>query len=104
MTSRGTVREWHAEEGWGVIDSADTPGGCWAHFSAVLDSGFRALDTGAAVTFTFEAAKQDGYSFRGVRVWPADQAPVRSDNQISGSSPAYHSTLTITLGTEGQQR
>ena len=35
MPTSGTVRVWHAEEGWGVIDSAETPGGCWTHFSAV---------------------------------------------------------------------
>lgn len=28
MTSRGRVRQYSAKEGWGVIDSADTPGGC----------------------------------------------------------------------------
>jgi len=34
----GTVREW-AEEGWGVVDSAETPGGCWVHWSVVHEPG-----------------------------------------------------------------
>lgn len=72
MTARGTVRAWHADEGWGVLDSAATPGGCWTHFPAVLVPGYRALDTGGAVEFTFEVAAQDGYAFRAVEVWPAD--------------------------------
>jgi hypothetical protein len=27
VQSVGTVREWHTQEGWGVIDCPDTPGG-----------------------------------------------------------------------------
>ncbi|ROO52320.1 hypothetical protein EDC02_7242 [Micromonospora sp. Llam0] len=30
----GVIRSWNVDEGWGVIDSAETPGDCWAHFSA----------------------------------------------------------------------
>ena len=37
----GVVREWHSDEGWGVIDSDQTPGGCWAHFSDVEMDGYR---------------------------------------------------------------
>ncbi|QII03733.1 cold shock domain-containing protein (plasmid) [Rhodococcoides fascians A21d2] len=28
MTSRGRVRQYSTKEGWGIIDSVDTPGGC----------------------------------------------------------------------------
>ncbi len=100
MTSQGTVRVWHAEEGWGVLDSAATPGGCWAHYSAVLVPGYRQLDAGAVVEFTWEAADQDGYAFRAVEVWPADQAPVRSGDEVSGTSSAHHSTLTLTFDSD----
>lgn len=93
---------WYAEEGWGVIDSADTPGGCWAHFSAVLVPGYRALDVGAVVELTWEAPGQDGYAFRAVEVWPAGQAPVRADNQVWGPSAAYMSTLTLTFDDEDE--
>lgn len=34
-----TVREWYEEEGWGVLDSAETPGGCFAHFSDIEMAG-----------------------------------------------------------------
>ena len=100
MTSRGTVRVWHAEEGWGVLDSAATPGGCWAHYSAVLVPGYRELGAGADVEFTFETAGQDGYAFRAVKVRAADQAPVQSGDEVSGVSPAYQSTLTFTFDSE----
>jgi CspA family cold shock protein len=73
MESSGIVREWHPDDGWGVIDSEDTPGGCWAHFSSVLVPGYRSLRAGQTVTLRHEPAEQDGYSFRAVEVWPADQ-------------------------------
>ena len=46
---------WHDDQGWGVLDSPDTPGGCWAHFSHLPDAGgLRAAAVGARVSFTFE--------------------------------------------------
>ena len=102
MTSRGEVRVWHADEGWGVIDSAVTPGGCWTHFSAVLVPGYRELVAGATVEFSFEAAGQDGYAFRAVEAWPADQLPVRTGDEVSGASPAHHSTLTLTFDSQDE--
>lgn len=32
----GSVRVWYAEQGWGVFDSAETPGGCWADAKEVM--------------------------------------------------------------------
>ncbi|WP_181764441.1 cold-shock protein [Streptomyces albidus (ex Kaewkla and Franco 2022)] len=64
------VREWNDEEGWGVLDSSETPGGCWAHFSAVEANGFRALENGQRVELVWEAPGQDGYDFRAVRIVP----------------------------------
>lgn len=66
----GIVREWHGELGWGVLDSPDTPGGCWAHWSNIDGTGFRALTVGAAVQLELEPAQQDGYSFRATRIQP----------------------------------
>ncbi len=100
VTSRGVVREWHADEGWGVLDSPDTPGGCWVHFSAVLVPGYRALGAGGAVDFTSEVAEQDGYAFRAVEAWPATQAPVHGDRRASEASPAYRSTLTLAFDSD----
>jgi CspA family cold shock protein len=63
-----TVREWDDEEGWGVLDSPETPGGCWTHFSAVEMEGFRSLRVGEKVSLQWEAGEQDGFQYRAVRV------------------------------------
>ena len=55
-------------DGWGVIDSADTPGGCWAHFSMIVSEGYRSLRAGDHVTFTYEAPGQDGFGYVTIRV------------------------------------
>jgi CspA family cold shock protein len=100
MSSPGQVRFWHDEEGWGVIDSDVTPGGCWAHFSSVRVAGYRALVPGQDVQFSYESAEQDGYSFRAVEVWPANARPVRSRDGGSGPASPYGSTLTLTFDDE----
>jgi CspA family cold shock protein len=97
VAASGIVREWWSEDGWGVIDSSDTPGGCWASFSVVLVPGFRMLSAGEAVTFRYESAQQDGYGFRAVEVWPSDRQPDRTSLEVSGTSDAYRSRLTIKL-------
>lgn len=99
VTSLGQVRVWHDEDGWGILDADATPGGCWVHGSSVLVAGYRRLRPGQGVRFTFEAADQDGYRFRAVEAWPAEQAPVRDDDAL-GSSSAYRSTLTRSVGDE----
>ncbi len=72
MSVEGTVREWDAPEGWGVIDTPQTPGGCWTHFSAVAVDGYKALVAGQKVLVEWEAVgDQDGYQFRAVRVTPS---------------------------------
>jgi CspA family cold shock protein len=87
----GTVRIWYRDRGWGVIDSADTPGGCFAHFSDLwseefpkagpgetieVSGGFRELIEGGTVDFEWEPTarpgSQDGYSFRATTVRPRD--------------------------------
>lgn len=84
MASTGSVRFWDPEEGWGVIDSPETPSGCWAHFTHIQDDadadadtaarGFRELSNGQPVGFTWEKYPQDGYEFRVIAVWPATDA------------------------------
>jgi CspA family cold shock protein len=68
---QGSIRSWDDEQGWGVLDSADTPGGCWAHFSVVRGAGLGAMQPGAPVLFDFEVGEQDGYSYRATDVTPA---------------------------------
>jgi CspA family cold shock protein len=95
MTVIGTVREWRSDEGWGVIDSDATPGGCWAHFSSILLSGFRSLDPGCPVSFEFEHVEQDGYGFRALAVWTDDERPAFPAGHPP--SAAYGSTLDLDL-------
>jgi len=95
MPSEGTVREWNGDEGWGVIDSAATPGGCWVHFSAIAVDGLRGLTAGEHVTFTYEAARQDGFGFRTTLVWPPGAEPGTPPQALHGPSAAYQSSLTI---------
>ncbi|MYU57278.1 MULTISPECIES: S1 domain-containing protein [Streptomyces] len=67
-----TVREWRDEEGWGVVDSPETPGGCWGHYCRIQTEGFRALSPGQLVDPQGEAPgfKQDGCSYRAVNITP----------------------------------
>lgn len=68
----GTVRWFNGEEGWGVIDSPEVSGGCFVHFPNIAGVGFRSLEDGQTVAFTYDQPgfKQDGYDFRAVQVWP----------------------------------
>ena len=100
MTSGGTVRDYHPDDGWGVIDGPDVPGGCWVHFSSIAMGGYRQLRPGQQVSFRAEAADQDGFAFRAIQVWPdgtvqagPDGAPV-VDPAVSC---AYSSSLTLTF-------
>lgn len=96
METTGTVRVWNDEEGWGVFDSAQTPGGCWAHCADIAMYGYRTLQPGHAVTFEWEAADQDGFGFRATRAWPAGTEPVPAAPPTDGGG-AYHSGLAITF-------
>jgi len=61
------VRVWHDEEGWGVVDSPETPGGCWVHFSHVDIEGYRSLRGVDTVELEYREVPQDGYRFAAVR-------------------------------------
>lgn len=76
VVHRGTVREWHEDDGWGVIVSPELDSPVWAHFSHVDPAsrgvepvgGFRLLHPGDVVCFTAERAEQDGYHWRAIWV------------------------------------
>ncbi|GAB3775359.1 CspA family cold shock protein [Nocardioides ginsengisegetis] len=95
MSSQGQVREWHHDDGWGVIDSAETPGGCWAHFGVVRVRGYRTLDAGQDVEFTFQPVDQDGYAFSATAVWPAGGDPSPPEQESTEPSAAYRSSLRL---------
>lgn len=46
-------------------------------------------------------AEQDGFSYRAVRTWSADEQPVSDYVDMAGSSDAYRSTLRITFDDGG---
>lgn len=96
MTTRGTVRTWYHDQGWGVIDTDQTPGGCWTHFGSVHVAGYRSPTAGQVVLVEWEVAEQDGYAYRAVRAWPDDEQPVAPGSSTGDSGSAYGSTLTIT--------
>ena len=94
MTVEGLVREWHPEEGWGVLDSPETPGGCWAHFSAIDMDGYRELHAGQRISFTYNAADQDGYTWNASHINPEGVAATSPPVQGQPSG-AYRSGLSI---------
>lgn len=96
MASSGVVRSYDAAEGWGVIDGADVPGGCWVHCSAIATAGCRQLSPGEPVSFHVEAADQVGFAFRAVKVWRGDGEPAATPDE--GPSPSvYHSRLNLSF-------
>ena len=97
MSTPGEVRVWHDEEGWGVIDSPETPGGCWAFYSTVAIAGFQKLSDNQLVEMEWESAQQDGFDYRTLRVWPRGEEPYDSPPPapVSEGDTAYRSTLTI---------
>lgn len=71
-STAGTVRWFDAEEGWGVIDAPEVPGGCFVHFADIQMAGYRQFQAGQCVHFTFERPgfSQDGCAYRALAVWP----------------------------------
>ncbi len=90
------MRFFDADEGWGVIDGADVPGGCWVHFSAIAMDGYRELVAGQRVSFRAEPASQDGFAYRAVKVWTESVEPA-GPAAAEGDSAAYRSTLVLTF-------
>lgn len=95
VNAQATVRTWDDEQGWGVLDSDATPGGCWAHFAALDFDGYRTLSPGQQVQLTAESPGQDGYPWRAVRVVVEGKPPANPDESNAGG--AYASDLTVTF-------
>ena len=68
----GVVKWFDADEGWGIVKAPEVPGGCFVHFSNIEMPGYRQLQAGQRVLFTFEQPGflQDGFSYRALTVWP----------------------------------
>ena len=104
MTTVGMVRRWDDEEGWGVIDSPETPGGCWAHYSNVAVAGYKSLNPGQSVHLEWEAGQQDGFSYRALRTWPSGESPALDPLDEANPSQAYTSSLSITFDHESTEQ
>lgn len=61
--AEGRVRRYSTAEGWGIVDSADTPGGCLVHSDAVLDDG-HSLTAGRSVNFEWQPLDNGECGFR----------------------------------------
>lgn len=95
VNARATVRMWDDAQGWGVLDSDATPGGCWTHFSALDFDGYRSLSPGQQVQLVAEAPGQDGYPWRALRI-VVDSKPPAAPAETD-SDGAYTSGLTLTF-------
>jgi cold shock protein len=70
---RATVRWFSDEEGWGVADAPEAPGGIFVHFSAIQADGYRTLHEGQALDVRLEGPldfDQDGCRYRAVSCRP----------------------------------
>ncbi|WP_229074995.1 hypothetical protein [Actinoplanes sp. DH11] len=65
------------------------------HFPAVETGGFRQLAAGQHVWFRAEAAEQDGFSFRAVKVWTQDVEPASPPRSERSRGGAYQSRLIL---------
>ncbi|MFB9377718.1 hypothetical protein ACFFKU_11375 [Kineococcus gynurae] len=97
MSTRGVVRNWDDDEGWGVIDSPETPGGCWVLWAAVATTTPNGFRPGQEVAFTYEQGEQDGYGYRALRAWPWGDRPAQRPGVtvVNDRGGAFTSTLTI---------
>ncbi|MFC9763402.1 hypothetical protein [Rhodococcus jostii] len=97
--SIGTMRTWNHDEGWGVIDSSETPGGCWIHATTPSTKTRTGLDPGRQVYFEWERLPgkgvQDGFDFVATDAWYVGDEPYRRPQ--GPSTGAYSTSLMITL-------
>jgi CspA family cold shock protein len=91
----GRVQRWYPEEGWGVLESRDLDGTVFAHFSSIRDqTGWRGLETGQQVAFTWELPGQDGCDYRAVDIYTTE-ARTPAEPPATQNADAYSSSLTI---------
>lgn len=65
MPEVGVVKFFRPDKGWGAISSDALPPGrdAWVHFSMIDMPGYRVLEPGQQVEFTFHAAQQDSFHY-----------------------------------------
>jgi cold shock protein len=93
----GRVQHWYPEEGWGVLESDDLDGAVFAHLSSIRDqSGWRGLEAGQPVSFSWEQPGQDECEYRAVDVYTTDTR-TPGEPPATQNADAYSSSLTIEL-------
>lgn len=82
----------------GIMDSDETPGGCWALFHSVAVEGFPALREGPHVEFEWDAldSPMHGCNFYTIHAWPSGSEPYVAPPDSPFSS---HVWLTFPDGT-----
>ncbi len=81
-----------------MISSPATPGGCWVHFSAAAEGGFRDLEEGPILEMDYERTEQDGYTFYATRVWSPGAPHDRSVEDGASASRPAEGELRYTTG------
>ena len=68
--SKGTVKTWYREEGWGSIQIEGVAAECFAHFSSIVqrENEFLELVPGEDVIVSWHEAQQDEFSLVADRV------------------------------------
>lgn len=89
-----TLQEWYADEGWGVLSSSATPGGCWFLFDTIQGHNPDSMTVGNAYCVDYESAEQDGYHFRATWVWPSGEDR-QADIVTQSSSGSFGSLLKL---------
>ena len=70
--SKGTVKWFNPDKGFGFITDEGTGKDVFVHFSAIVSDGFKTLNEGQAVTFDIEADTKNPSRTRAVNVQAAD--------------------------------
>ncbi|WP_434310946.1 cold-shock protein [Hominifimenecus sp. rT4P-3] len=66
--SKGTVKWFNSEKGYGFITDEENGSDLFVHFSAIVGEGFKTLNEGQSVSFDVEPDPKNSNKFRAVNV------------------------------------
>lgn len=84
--TRGVVKFFKAEKGWGAVIADDLPPGqdVFVHFSAIEATGYRDLTAGDVVDVDYVRASQDSFNYSASRVRRLASGPAPTLRRIDG--------------------